>query len=642
MPFRKLAPFLLLALLASAVCAVPRDHFLLGTPPPGPALNCYLAALHLHGHSNHNGNPLPASMESHTAEAKRAGFDVMWWTDHAELYAPYRRLKIDFASATFDTSGQALVMGGRLGRQLSAIKVDATEGGRAELDRGRLMLRAESRAGASEPSTVRITPVSKIGKVHTINFCRPVSSGLNVDAWLDVQGLSRDTYIKFSFDFSWHPKGAHHAVLTSTETTPLAPQAVGDTTVIAQFEIPSSTTGGSSKVTFDLEKLAGLLPHGSDNTLSGFSMGVGAESGNAISVGIDSIVIWSEKPDGANQYATVDSLARAYSEAYGIREYVGFEFGRVHTPELPHMNAYYPSGIPVYQGLDLDTDVARRDWVAAVHRKGGLVSFNHPFGANRRVKGGIGSARSEDQAVGTADDYEDLPPAVAPRVMAMKGPAVSEEAFWEVAQPLLDSRGLDADMLEVGYLFRGTGSLDDHLRLWDLALANGIRLVGTGTSDSHGGAWGPDMIPNPFGTWIWARSPDAGDLLDGIRHGHVAFGDPFFWKSTILFRAENVDGQEAIMGDTLQVSAGHYAKGWLEIKPMRGDLHVRVVQVAIMPGREPAKSAATKSAAAATDGFPIAVNDSCYVRLEVYGSDGTPLAFTNPIYFFPSQQARAK
>jgi hypothetical protein len=69
-------------------------------------------------------------------------------------------------------------------------------------------------------------------------------------------------------------------------------------------------------------------------------------------------------------------------------------------------------------------------------------------------------------------------------VSVSKRPPASEDEFWEIAEPLLDGKGLGADLLEVGYLYRGIGSLEDHLRLWDLALANGIRLVGTGTSDS--------------------------------------------------------------------------------------------------------------------------------------------------------------
>ncbi len=57
-------------------------------PPQGSARRSSIsAALHLHGWSNHSGSVFPASMAWHTAQAAAAGVDVLWWTDHADVYA---------------------------------------------------------------------------------------------------------------------------------------------------------------------------------------------------------------------------------------------------------------------------------------------------------------------------------------------------------------------------------------------------------------------------------------------------------------------------------------------------------------------------------------------------------------------------
>ena len=596
-------------------------------------------------------------MDSHSAEAARNGFDVVWWTDHAELYGTFADLRFDFSAAVLDSAAGAVVFrGARLGRQLSGFEVEGRGGARAELAAGRLVLTADAggargaaggAGGAGAPpeeATVRISPGSKLGKVHTINFCRPVTSGLKLDAWLRADGLGPDTYVRVGFDLAWHPGGQHHLIFEGVEGGGRAPRLVGDTTVVTEFEVPRR----AARATFDLEKAASLLPRGADNTLSGFYIEAGARGRQALRVEIDSLVLGSDKPDGRFQVGAVDSLARVYSAAYGLREYVGIEIGKMHTAASPHMNAYYPDEGVGYQRLDIETRGPRRNWVDAVHRKGGLVSFNHPFGAHRSARqlgAGPGDAAGGEPAVAPggaeapdgdgAEEYDSAPPGFVPRALARKGPAVSEDDFWEVAEPLLDGDGLGADMLEVGYLFRGRGSLDDHLRLWDLALAHGIRLVGTGTSDSHGGVWGPDMVPNPFATWVWSAGAGAADLLAAVKRGRAAFGDPFLWKSALAFTVDGEDGLSAMMGDTLYVSGGSRARGRLEITPARDDVDVRMVRVKLKKARQVDRTTETLKVAAGVSNFPVAVDGACYVRLEIYAKDGTPLIFTNPIFLFP-------
>jgi hypothetical protein len=290
---------------------------------------------------------------------------------------------------------------------------------------------------------------------------------------------------------------------------------------------------------------------------------------------------------------------------------------------------------------------------------------------------GGGDYESDGDRAGWADEDEDAPGATPPRALQAAGAGATDEEFRDIADPLLELRALGADLLEVGYLYRGVGSLDDHLRLWDLALANGIRLVGTGTTDSHGGVWGPDMIPNPFASWVWAASPSAPDLIDGMRRGRVAFGDPFAWESELGFFASaagaprvsneptGLTGHGVTMGDTLVVPAGSAVSTWAEISPPRDGIEVTQVLVRMKPGREveaarttvprltgsgeagltpdgqwarePGAGSAARDAAGRLYRFYTLVGDSCYVRLEIRAADGRPLAFSNPIYLFPAE-----
>ena len=329
---------------------------------------------------------------------------------------------------------------------------------------------------------------------------------------------------------------------------------------------------------------------------------------------IDSLLIKSMRAGGENQYQVVEAFNRSYQREYGVTQYTGVEVGLFHTSWLPHMNAYLPAVYETFESISLAQGLARDAWIDEIHDMRGLISLDHPFGASLKPRRG----RSAD-----------YPSGLSMRDLSRRGEVVKEEDFWEVAGPILESGGLGADILEVGYLFRGIGSLEDHLRLWDLALANGIRLVGNGASDTHGGRWGPDMVPNPFASWVWAPSKGQNDLLEALRLGHVAFGDPFLWKSKFAFGIQDV-----MMGDTLSVASGDEVTGWIRMEPRRDDVEVRLVQVRIKQGRD-LEVLREQVIDYWGEGFPIKVTDECFARIEVYGRDGTPLVFSNPVFLIP-------
>jgi hypothetical protein len=578
---------------------------------PLEGLGCYLVQMHIHGHTNHNGNDLPASMESHCAEGERAGFDVIWWTDHARLFEAYDDdIKIDFRDAYVDTATGAIVFKAGRARDLTRLNVNMSgDGCRIEIEDGSLVVTVESSPDSLYGATAMLSLGSDRGKVHTVDFCRPVTSHLRFRAWCDVENLTENTGLTFGFDYSLHPGGQHHSRHTLAESTPGPPTVIGDTTV--NWE--TGYVHPEDMISIDLAQSVGPLPNGLDNTLSTAWIEVSARHGETISVRLDSLSFTSTEPAADNQYETVDALTRTYRAQYGIIQYTGVEIGLLHTPRLPHMNAYFPDSTQSLKSVGLGRSMRRDLWVDMVHRRGGLVSLNHPFGASLQPRRGRG---------------EPYPPGMSARMIRQEGASADEADFWEYAGPIIEDDGLGADILEVGYLFRGLGSLEDHLLLWDLALANGVKLVGNGVSDSHGGIWGPDMVPNPFASWIWADSTGADDLLEALRAGHVAFGDPFNWHGEFAFGVDST-----MMGDTLFTGVDPVT-GWIHMEPWRNDIEIKLIQVEIAKGRE-LKVLRNESVEYAEPGIEIDIESPSFVRMEIYRNDGTPLVFSNPVFLIP-------
>jgi hypothetical protein len=588
-----------------------------GVSPASPAdagladLRSYLVQMHVHGHSNHNGNDLPASMESHCSEAARTGFDVIWWTDHERLFESFSEaIVVDFDDALFDADSTVLVFDRKTARSLTRFAIDRPrEGARLELKNETLTMEVESRPGSSMPNRLSLSLASERDRVRLVDFCRPVTSGLEFMAWGWIRGLGEDASVRVYFDFSWHPAGQHHAVFDLVRAGG-GRRILGDTTVVQEIEI----AGEGLNLVIDLGAALALLPNGDDNTLSSCRIEIAARRGESISVAIDSLKFVSTRPDGENQYRNVEKLVRRYQEAYGVTQYVGVEVGLMHRPTRPHMNAYLPVNKTTFENTRVGADLGRNDWIRKIKELGGIVCVDHPFGAALRRQ----YMEGYDPALG-----------VSLRQMSQKQGVVDESYFQQVAEGILETDAWGADMLEVGYLFRGAGSLEDHLRLWDVVLANGIRLIGFGSSDSHGGRWEPNMEPNPFASWIWSQSDGADDLLEAMRLGRVVFGDPFLWKSNLAFGVEG-----ALMGDTLFVGKHEEVEGWVYMEPLRSDVKVRLIQVEVRDGkgRNIIRSDTIDNP---RDAFTISVDKPCFARVEVYDASDMPLAFTNPVYLLP-------
>jgi hypothetical protein len=173
-----------------------------------------------------------------------------------------------------------------------------------------------------------------------------------------------------------------------------------------------------------------------------------------------------------------------YSSRTSVEAHQSIEIGR----GLPHMNPFgIPPWLPDYAALSSDPVVFRHQVSGHVHGMGGLISYNHPFGAN----GGPLLSRADQIAL-------------------------RRQVFTE-----MQTVGrFGVDILEVGYNLRGNVDCPTHLDLWDTFSRNGDFLTGNGVADDHHGR-GWATLNNGFATGVWAASTDQADLVSALAAGRA-------------------------------------------------------------------------------------------------------------------------
>lgn len=154
------------------------------------------------------------------------------------------------------------------------------------------------------------------------------------------------------------------------------------------------------------------------------------------------------------------------------------------------------------------------------------------------------------------------------------------------------------------------------IAMWDGLLKQGRRLTGVGSSDWHRGLRPVDLAS----VRVWARDLSTSAILDGIRRGRVVvMSDGRTPPPLMVARAGR---HRAGAGETLPMGA---------VKSVRVDV---TLPVALLGGRiELVADGATVAATPARTRvrFDRAAGDR-YLRIHVFGADGSPRAITNPVY----------
>jgi hypothetical protein len=210
-------------------------------------------------------------------------------------------------------------------------------------------------------------------------------------------------------------------------------------------------------------------------------------SGVVADVQLQAVTVNRVRHDAAGVLAAQRAIQERYSAAYGVTGIVEEElsvgreppehfnpFGA--TPEFPLKTVTPTNWKPYYAS-----------YVDRMHAAGGVVSYNHPFGAG-----------------------------ATPLLSAAQQTQTRRSVFTD----LLADDLLGCDVLEVGYRIRGHMPFEQHLALWDTLSRHARFTTGNGASDDHSGTdW--RRLSNGFLTGIWAVSSSGSDMASALRAGRA-------------------------------------------------------------------------------------------------------------------------
>ncbi len=567
----------------------------------------YSVQLHVHGSFSEG----IGSIDSHSHEASDVAVDVIWWSDH------------DFRLATY---GHASTFGFESWTEPMPPQPETTQHRRRRLARKRLVpaahnesLRGEAELVAGDARegerSLRLRLVGESPAFESYRFTlaadrnlfkRPLASEVTLLLSVFPEQIGPDARIAIDVGLSEHPP---------REALPFAPYRVrylldpggGEPTRDGvTFVVPVAVRQGEWNdlaLPVSRDAVRGFpFIHGEDNSLASVSLAVEARGGHEVRARFDDFRIEQELSGPAafaRQASLIDAVARDYPN---VKQLQGIEISWMSS----HLNEFSvdtklldydalradveTSPAPGDEGKSLRERFTRRA-VEQVHARGGLVSYNHMFGA--------------------------MLPGAAPKLTRE-----------EVLENLLANRVFGADILEVGYRERGGRTLDDHLWVWDRLAEHGLFLVGTGVSDSHGGPrqrW--RKSENNFVSWIYARSPSKADLLEGLRAGRVYFGDRVLFDGTLDLTTE----RGARMGQIVLSDRPND-----EVRVTIDGLEPGDVVRVVVSGERVASSAVAGSRY--DQRIPVTLADSLptTVRVRVDGADGGPKVLSNPITFVRS------
>ncbi|MEO8151103.1 MAG: T9SS type A sorting domain-containing protein [Bacteroidia bacterium] len=567
--------------------------------PPG--YKSYATALHIHGLSNHNGSAQPASMQWHSFYADTTNTPVLWWTDHRGVFTQIETCKFSFKDGVYNAA--ALTITGLKGSTTTPVKwVGKKSSGCAvsvSLNDSSVLMALTTDTTTAPVRYFSFAPKGSSGALKGFqNFVRPVTAQTKIDLDITPVGLNplnvNSNVIQFIVLLSYHyyngtPQQQSIVYNFVDNTLPFKRSYIDSATLRVNVPVINNVI---NHVTLNLTADAAYLRDGIDNAIQDYKLMIKSSTGNFTSARYSNITVYSTDNSANSQYKVFKSLANNYGINTGVREYTGVEWS---THQGQHMNGFLPDSASNKSILYNDNTVGLGPayFVDNVHLRGGVASYNHPFGAS----GNLQSAATQDYRTDT------------------------------LAQNLLANNAYGADIIEVGYLNRGGCDLAHHLKLWDILTANGLFLYGDGVTDSHGGSWyNTGATNNSFVTWIWSQDKATINLIASLKKGKSFFGSNIDYNSNEFYFKIDTAG----MGDRLPAKSSEAFIQTQMTNPPAGVQYL-LTQGLLQPGMnvnylyqdfvyDPASPPC------------ISLVDPCFVRVAVY-HNGLPLLFSNPIVF---------
>lgn len=277
----------------------------------------------------------------------------------------------------------------------------------------------------------------------------------------------------------WYRFGAGVAAGRGTEN--------GGLRGVVTCPLPASGTTVAMDLEADAVALWGNL-YGIDNSFNSLAFVVRSPAkGSVADIQMTALTFERVRHDVESIRTQQRLLADTYSARFGFTYHPAVE-GNQQEPHINYYTSaqYFPDEV-WRETMTLEARIRRA--VYGAHARGGLASWNHPFGASEG---------------------------------AFLSPAEQTARRRTVFANMLSKGVYGCDILEVGYAIRGGVGIEEHLGLWDTFSRRAWFLTGNGVNDDHrAGNWRSTTRLNGFATGIWAPSTSHAALMTALRSGRA-------------------------------------------------------------------------------------------------------------------------
>jgi hypothetical protein len=434
------------------------------------------------------------SMNGQLHQAQRTNVDVIWWTEHDSKMNGVKDAKVvHFTSLTNETGegGPIKWQLAKTGSLTSASTGGIVSSPASPLDpvaQGSLRVAAQSTGSAQ--ASLGFTPTPDPGQ----QSWRTNLTGQTLSIEVRPSSIGTNAYLEVYIGTSHHPaSGGRTAGQYSLSyriggaASPGTRQAVARQGIITLAATPGEW---NSLVLRPQQDLEALFPDLDSRDFSLFKPSLSAVSqAGAMASGNFDYLRFTRPTTGEVALGVQDAMMTSYAAKYpNVTQRHGLEVSK----GLPHVNWFGGDvRLPSYAGLTKANWLGhlRTTVIPDIHARGGLASWNHPFGVS----------------------YQAALPA-----------ATQNDLQRQIAVSMLQNKACGADIIEVGYPLRGGVNLAHHVGLWDVMSRNALFLTGNGVSDDHTGVdWVDSRKVSHWTTSAWAPDKTEGALLAALRAGQV-------------------------------------------------------------------------------------------------------------------------
>ncbi len=545
--------------------------------------NALRLAMHVHGSWSEG----LGSWEAQYTQAAGAGIDVLFMTDH-----DYRATAGNYLPSL---SGVTWVRSttGALAQQASTATGGAIR-----------VLAESSSATAAASVTMGVQP-----KPQAFNRLRTSIAGQTLEHTVTSAVLSAGATYELVVPLSYHPAGTNRPAgaysLVYRFGAATASRFTENGGLRGVVAAPTPAAGSVQRLSPETD-IAALWPTmlPMDNAMYGVSFTAKSPHKGAVAdVRVAGVRFLRTQSGPAAVTANQTQLLATYQPRFpNLAVRISTEISKT----LPDMNPFgIPQYFPDYAHLPTDHDVLYQAIVDAVHAKGGLISYNHPFGYNT---GPLLSA--------------------ADRITKRR----------QVFQQMQAVHAYGVDLVEVGYTLRGNVDAATHIGLWDTFSRNGTFLTANGTNDDHSGQ-GWKNLSNGFFTGLWAASRSDGDILAALASGRAYAAHLGKWPGgeTDLL----VDGTVRMGSVSVATKATRSLAIWAANLPSGSSVQLVSGPVDYAGAQDPGTTVVRTLAPSAFSGGVATVSvdstTSQFYRVQVLASDGSIVGCGNPVWLLREQ-----